>query len=146
MVNSTDRSCHGVDFASRYSTWLGLLLVGCVFVVVTVLSWRKWPDILVDYGMQLYLPWRISEGDVLYRDVMYLTGGPLSQYFNALLFKLFGVSFSTLIFANLTITAGTVGAGVPPFSGGGGPADGNDDLHGDSAGVCVPTFRIDWQL
>ena len=106
MVNRTDRSCHGVDIASRYSTWLGFLLVGCVFVVVTELSWRKWPDILVDYGMQLYLPWRISEGDVLYRDVMYLTGGPLSQYFNALLFKLFGVSFSTLIFANLTITAG----------------------------------------
>jgi 4-amino-4-deoxy-L-arabinose transferase-like glycosyltransferase len=30
----------------------------------------------------------------------------LSQYFNALLFKIFGVSFRTLIFANLTITAG----------------------------------------
>jgi len=43
---------------------------------------------------------------VLYRDMMYLTGGPLSQYFNALLFKIFGVSFRTLIFANLTITAG----------------------------------------
>ncbi len=106
MVNSTDRSCHGDGFGPRYSAWLGALLVGSVFVVVTVLSWRKWPDILVDYGMQLYLPWRISEGDVLYRDVMYLGGGPLSQYFNALLFKLFGVSFRTLIFANLTITAG----------------------------------------
>ena len=91
---------------SRYSAWLGLLLVGCVFTLVTVLSWRKWPDILVDFGMQLYLPWRISEGDVLYRDVMYLAGGPLSQYFNALLFKIFGVSFRTLIFANLAITAG----------------------------------------
>jgi len=64
------------------------------------------PDILVDFGIQLYLPWRISQGDVLYRDVMYLTGGPLSQYFNALLFKIFGVSFRTLIFANLAITAG----------------------------------------
>ena len=85
---------------------MGLLLVGCVFALVTALSWRKWPDILVDFGMQLYLPWRISEGDVLYRDVMYLSGGPLSQYFNALLFKIFGVSFRTLIFANLAITAG----------------------------------------
>jgi hypothetical protein len=83
-----------------------LLLVGCVFAVVTALSWRKWPDILVDFGMQLYLPWRISEGDVLYRDVLYLVGGPLSQYFNALLFEIFGVSFRTLIFANLAITAG----------------------------------------
>ena len=33
-------------------------------------------------------------------------GGPLSQYFNALLFKIFGVSFRTLIFANLAIVAG----------------------------------------
>jgi len=88
------------------SRWAGLALAGCVFVLAAALSWRKWPDILVDFGMQLYLPWRISQGDVLYRDMMYLTGGPLSQYFNALLFKIFGVSFRTLIFANLAITAG----------------------------------------
>jgi hypothetical protein len=88
------------------SRWAGLVLAGCVFVLAAALSWRRWPDVLVDFGMQLYLPWRISEGDVLYRDVMYLSGGPLSQYFNALLFKIFGVSFRTLIFANLAITAG----------------------------------------
>ncbi len=88
------------------SKWAGLVLVGCVFALAAALSWRRWPDILVDFGIQLYLPWRISQGDVLYRDVMYLTGGPLSQYFNALLFKIFGVSFRTLIFANLAITAG----------------------------------------
>ena len=88
------------------SKWAGLALVGCVFALAAALSWRRWPDILVDFGIQLYLPWRISAGDVLYRDMMYLTGGPLSQYFNALLFKVFGVSFRTLIFANLAITAG----------------------------------------
>jgi hypothetical protein len=90
------------------SKWAGLVLVGCVFVLAAALSWRRWPDLLVDFGIQLYLPWRISRGDVLYRDVLYLTGGPLSQYFNALLFKLFGVSFQTLIFANLAILAGTL--------------------------------------
>lgn len=91
---------------STRSHWPGLALVGGVFVLAAALSWRRWPDILVDFGIQLYLPWRISEGEVLYRDVAYLTGGPLSQYFNALLFKIFGVSFRTLIFANLAITAG----------------------------------------
>jgi len=90
------------------SRWAGLALVGGVFALAAALSWRRWADVLVDFGMQLYLPWRISEGEVLYRDMMYLTGGPLSQYFNALLFKIFGVSFRTLIFANLTITAGMV--------------------------------------
>lgn len=72
---------------------------------MAALSWRKWADPVVDFGMQLYTPWRLSQGDILYRNVMYLPGGPLSQYFNALLFRIFGVSFRTLIFANLTITA-----------------------------------------
>ena len=88
------------------SRWAGLVLVGGVFALAAALSWRRWADVLVDFGTQLYLPWRISEGEVLYRNMMYLTGGPLSQYFNALLFKIFGVSFRTLIFANLAITAG----------------------------------------
>jgi hypothetical protein len=94
------------NLGTRRSRWAGLVLVGGVFVLAAAFSWRCWADLLVDFGMQLYLPWRISEGQVLYRDMMYLTGGPLSQYFNALLFKIFGVSFRTLIFANLAITAG----------------------------------------
>ena len=104
MENLTGRQAQFPGWC--HSRWAGLALVGGVFVLAAALSWRRWPDILVDFGMQLYLPWRISEGEVLYRDMMYLTGGPLSQYFNALLFKLFGVSFRTLIFANLAITAG----------------------------------------
>ena len=72
---------------------------------MAALTWRKWPNVLIDFGLQLYLPWQIDRGAVLYRDLHYLSGGPLSQYFNALLFKIFGVSFRTLIFANLAITA-----------------------------------------
>jgi hypothetical protein len=106
MAHSTDRDRRWNNAASPHSAWLGLMLVGCVLVMAAWLSWRRWPDLVVDFGMQLYLPWRISEGDGLCREVMYLPGGPLSQYFNALLFKIFGVSFRTLIFANLTITAG----------------------------------------
>ncbi|HTA95268.1 MAG TPA: hypothetical protein VK769_04020, partial [Verrucomicrobiae bacterium] len=59
-------------------------------------------DVLVDFGLQLYMPWRISHGAVLYRDIYFFAGGPLSQYFNALLFKIFGTSFSVLIISNLT--------------------------------------------
>ncbi|MGH7994421.1 MAG: glycosyltransferase family 39 protein, partial [Limisphaerales bacterium] len=87
------------------SKWAGLVVVAIAFLAMAAVSWRKWPDVLVDFGLQLYLPWRISQGAVLYRDLHYLAGGPLSQYFNALLFKIFGVSFRTLIFANLAITA-----------------------------------------
>ncbi len=78
-------------------------MVALVFVMSAALTWRKWPDVLIDFGTQLYIPWRILNGAVLYRDLFYFAGGPFSQYFNALLFKIFGVSFFTLIAANLIL-------------------------------------------
>src|SRR5882724_8228433 len=86
--------------------WLGPSVVAICFVVAAAMTWRKWPDPLIDFGIQLVLPWKISTGSVLYRDLMYLPGGPFSQYFNALLFKLFGVSLLTLVISNLAIAAG----------------------------------------
>jgi hypothetical protein len=29
----------------------GLALVECVFALAAALSWRRWPDILVDFGI-----------------------------------------------------------------------------------------------
>ncbi len=55
--------------------------------------------------MQLYIPWRLADGAVLYRNLYYMAGGPLSQYYHATLFKIFGASFLTLIISNLTIAA-----------------------------------------
>ncbi len=74
---------------------------------MAALSWRKWADPIIDFGGQLYIPWQISTGSVLYRDVMYLPG-PASQYYHALLFKLFGVSFTAIIVSNLVILAAFV--------------------------------------
>lgn len=87
------------------AAWAGAALIGLLFVAGAAVTWRKWPDFFVDFGVQLYIPWRIDEGQVLYRDLFYMSGGPLSQYFNALLFKVFGVSFTTLIWANLAMAA-----------------------------------------
>ncbi|MCX5715059.1 MAG: hypothetical protein NT033_09765, partial [Candidatus Omnitrophica bacterium] len=85
---------------SRLS-FLLLLLLGFFMLV---LSWRKWPDILVDFGRELYVPWQINQGSLLYRDLMHLYG-PLSQYWNALLFRVFGTQFLTLVVANLVLVA-----------------------------------------
>jgi hypothetical protein len=85
---------------------LGFTVIALTYALGAWLTWRKWADVLVDFGIQLYLPWRISAGDVLYRDVMHLAGGPLSQYYHALLFKLFGVSYLTVIISNLAIGFG----------------------------------------
>jgi len=63
-------------------------------------TWGTWADVLVDFGQQLYLPWQIAEGRVLYADLAYYNG-PLSQYVNTLAFKLFGVGLHTMVVFNL---------------------------------------------
>ncbi|HEV8114017.1 MAG TPA: glycosyltransferase family 39 protein [Planctomycetota bacterium] len=85
--------------------WAGPLLGAAVGVVLLVRTWGTWPDVLVDFGGELYVPWRLAEGDVLYRDVAYFTG-PLSPYFNAAVFRVFGASFLVLVVANLVVLGG----------------------------------------
>jgi hypothetical protein len=87
------------------SRWLGPGLVALVFLALAGWSWRKWPDLLVDFGQQLYVPWQLAGGKLLYKDIAFLHG-PFSQHFNALLFRIFGVSLTVLIFLNLAILAG----------------------------------------
>lgn len=69
------------------------------------MSWGKWPDLVVDFGDQIYIAWRLSEGEVLYRDIDYFMG-PLSSYIHGFLFKLFGVSFLVLAEFNFFLVVG----------------------------------------
>src|SRR5258705_3383483 len=85
--------------------WAGPLVGVLVGAAVLVRTWGTWPDVLVDFGGELYVPWRLAEGDVLYRDVAYFTG-PLSPYFNAAVFRIFGASFLALVIANLVVLGG----------------------------------------
>jgi hypothetical protein len=84
--------------------WPGLAVVALVFAAAAFLTWRRWPDLTIDFGLQLYIPWRLEHGATLYRDLFYLAGGPLSQYYHAALFACFGDSFQTIIISNLLIT------------------------------------------
>ncbi len=67
-----------------------------------VWSWGTWPDVLIDFGRELYVPWQLSAGKVLYTDVAYFNG-PLSPYFNSLCFRIFGASVRTIVACNLAI-------------------------------------------
>lgn len=80
-----------------------------LFVALAAWTWRKWPDPLVDFGRELYVPWQLTRGRVLYRDIVSLFG-PLSPYINATWFRLFGVSLTTLVVCNLAIFAGVLAA------------------------------------
>jgi len=88
-----------------FEKWAGPSLIVIVFCMLALWSWRKWPDLLVDFGQQLYIPWQLASGKLLYKDIIILHG-PFSQYFNAFWFKLFGPSLTVLIFVNLAILAG----------------------------------------
>ncbi|MBF0424352.1 MAG: hypothetical protein HQL66_00830 [Magnetococcales bacterium] len=77
-----------------------ILVLGTLFVGGCLVSWRKWADITVDYGRSLYIPWRMNEGDVLYRDLDAIFG-PLSHAFHTWLFRVFETSFMTLVVTNL---------------------------------------------
>ena len=68
-------------------------------MVLVAASGRKWTDPLVDFGRELYVPWRLSHGAVLYRDVDDFYG-PLSQYLNAGFFRVFGPGLMVLAAAN----------------------------------------------
>lgn len=89
---------------ARLAEWAGIAGLVALTVWCVARSWRKWPDPLIDFGRELYLPWRIAHGAVLYRDADDFYG-PLSQYFNAGLFHVFGPGLIVLVAANLAIFA-----------------------------------------
>lgn len=81
-----------------------LVFTASLFIALTVWSWKKWPDMLVDFGQQLYIPWQLAGGRHLYTDLAFLHG-PSSQYFNAFWFYIFGSSLDVMIYVNLIILA-----------------------------------------
>ena len=80
----------------------GPTLVAAATVAMLWWTWFQWPDPLVDFGRELYTAWQLSEGKVLYRDVAYFNG-PLSPYFNALVFRVLGVGLQQIALANFVI-------------------------------------------
>jgi hypothetical protein len=87
------------QYKSESWGWPAILVLG---LVMATISWQKWADLIVDYGQQLYLPWQLSEGKVLYRDLDYLFG-PFSAYLHALLFKIFEPGIMVLVWFNLGV-------------------------------------------
>ncbi|MBF0504189.1 MAG: hypothetical protein HQL14_03705 [Candidatus Omnitrophica bacterium] len=72
------------------------------------MSWLRWPDPIRDFGRELYVPWQLNQGRMLYQDLFYLYG-PFSVYFNALVFRLLGTSITALVAVNFLLLAGLSG-------------------------------------
>jgi len=81
-----------------------LTTLALAFLVLAWWTWGSWPDAFIDFGREAYNAWRISDGEVLYRDIAYFNG-PLSPYFNALAFCILGANLRTLFITNLALLA-----------------------------------------
>lgn len=82
--------------------FVGLFVLALLAGYFLHLSWRKWPDPIVDAGAQWYDIWRVSQGAAPYHDFLW-NYGPLSLLFNGLLFKCFGAGMMVLVTANLVV-------------------------------------------
>src|SRR5439155_16551586 len=77
-------------------------LIALFALVMLTITWRRWPDILVDFGAQVYTAWQLASGKKLYVDVAHVYG-PLSPYLYAGAFRVFGASILTIAMLNLAI-------------------------------------------
>ncbi|MFY9551572.1 MAG: hypothetical protein WAU32_10505, partial [Thermoanaerobaculia bacterium] len=53
-----------------------------VFAALAAVSWNRWIEPYVDTGRELVVPWRVAQGERLYRDVRFYYG-PLAPYLAA---------------------------------------------------------------
>lgn len=94
----------GAALSGRPAAVKDLTGLAALALLLLAVTWGRWPDLLSDFGRELYIPWQISQGQVLYRDLFYLNG-PLSPYYHALLFRVFGASLLVLVLSNLAVLA-----------------------------------------
>ena len=105
MSDAAQDPSNGAPAPQHLPRGAGAILVALVGIAMCAWTWSKWCDPIIDFGRELYVPWRLSEGDVLYRDIVSYFNGPLSPYAHALLFGVFGVSLRTLVVFNLLLVA-----------------------------------------
>ena len=80
-------------------------IIGLVTAIMLSWTWDRWPNLLIDFGRDLYTAAQLAQGKVLYRDIAFFTG-PLSPYLNAMWFRLFGPTLQTLVFCNVILFIG----------------------------------------
>ncbi|HPQ39866.1 MAG TPA: hypothetical protein PLV45_05785 [bacterium] len=86
-----------------WTEYLYLLVVLAVWGGVCTVTWNAWVEPFVDFGRELYVPWQLAEGKVLYRDIAYFNG-PVSPWWNAAWFRGFGASIRVLTRVNLCLS------------------------------------------
>jgi hypothetical protein len=77
------------------------LLPHLAFVLMTIMTWKRWVLPFQDSGREMLTPARLAAGETLYRDVG-SPYGPLPAYLDALVLRLLGKDLDVLIALRLT--------------------------------------------
>mgnify|MGYP000361399652 CR=1 FL=1 len=78
--------------------------IAVAFAAMLAVSWRRWTSPIADSGREMDLPWRLLQGEWLYRDVHHIYP-PFAPYLNALLYRVFGVHLDVLHAAGIVCSA-----------------------------------------
>ncbi|MDD4956340.1 MAG: hypothetical protein PHH49_02130 [Candidatus Omnitrophica bacterium] len=87
--------------------WLIYLLPASVFVVMLRLTWFRWGDFIIDTFRDQWVFLKLSQGAVLYRDVLYFYGF-LPPYIIAFLNAFFGVHIKWTVYAGIAVSVATL--------------------------------------
>ena len=96
------------DAPGRLTDALALLTLAAIWAAKMYSTWAAWGNLTIDSGHEMYLPWMLSQGKVLYRDMWFLYG-PAAPYFNSMLFRIFGARLEVLYWAG---SLSALGSGV----------------------------------
>lgn len=91
----------------RVGAYSCYVLMAASFVWLLFLTWFRWGNLLVDTFRDQWIFYKLSQGEVLYRD-LYYEYGFLPPYAVSFFYKLFGVQMRWSVCVGIAVTALTV--------------------------------------
>jgi hypothetical protein len=107
LARSVLRQCFAALQSRRWPHIAAVAAVGlpvAAGALSLVVSWERWINPLIDSGREMDVPWRLGQGERLYRDITYYYG-PLGPWFNALALRWFGNRWTVLQAVCLLLSA-----------------------------------------
>jgi len=83
-----------------------VLTLAAAMIYLLGVSWMRWGHLIVDTWREAWVPYKILQGKILYKDIVYPYGF-IAPYTLALFYKLFGLKITSLVICSslLTFTA-----------------------------------------
>ncbi len=89
-VRNPDPSAARASDANANADFLARAAIAAAFCLLVLQTWAHWGDLQIDCGREVYVPYEILKGRMLYRDIAY-PYGPLVPYLQALMVAVFGL-------------------------------------------------------